>query len=230
MIMSFIEATIRTIATFLTLFIMCRILGKKLIAQMTFFDYIAGITIGSLGASFVFSQAIPNPIGMYGIVLFGILVLITDILSIKVYRTRKIFNGEPLLIIKNGKILEEGMEKARLTMDDLLFLLRKKNIFYLDEVDFAFLETDGTISAQKKGSQQYTKNVDLKITPSSRGIPQTFIIDGKVMKGSLQAAGKDENWIKNTLQYSGINNVMDVAIAQVDEKGTVFIDQRADKH
>lgn len=228
--MSFLEATLRITLTFITLFIMSRILGKKLIAQMTFFDFVAGITIGSLGASFVFSNMIPIRIGMYGIILFCVITLITDVFSIKIYSTRKLFNGEPLLLIKNGKILEEGMEKARLTIDDLLFLLRKKNIFYLDEVEFAFLETDGSVSAQRKGTQQFTKNIDLKINPISRGIPQTFIIDGKIMTDSLQATGKDQNWMNTVLQTNNIRDVKNVTVAQVDEQGTVYLDITTDSN
>ncbi len=227
--MTFWDASIRITFTFITLFIMSRILGKKLIAHMTFFDFVAGITIGSLGASFAFSHTIPISIGIYGIILFALIALITDVLSIKVYATRKIFNGEPLLIIKNGKIHEDGMSKARLTVDDLLFLLRKKNIFYLDEVEFAFLETDGTVSAQKKGTQQFTKNIDFKINPISRGIPQTFIIDGKIMMESLEAAGKDQNWINSTLKEHNIQKVKNVTVGQVDEQGKVYLDSSTDK-
>ncbi len=227
--MTFLDASIRITFIFITLFIMCRILGKKLIAHMTFFDFVAGITIGSLGASFAFSNTIPISIGIYGIILFALIALITDVLSIKVYATRKLFNGEPLLIIKNGKIQEEGMLKARLTVDDLLFLLRKKNIFYLDEVEFAFLETDGTVSAQKKGTQQYTKNIDFQINPISRGIPQTFIIDGKIMMESLEAAGKDPSWMNSILKEHNIQKVTNVTVGQIDEQGKVFLDSNTDK-
>ncbi|MFC0477659.1 DUF421 domain-containing protein [Robertmurraya beringensis] len=224
--MSYLDTAARVSITFIALYVFCRILGKKLISHLTLFDFIAGITIGSLGGSFIFADQIPLSIGLFGMVIFTTLTLISDILSMKSHHARKLLNSEPLLVIKEGKILEDRMSKARLTMDDLLLLLRKKDIYYLDEVEYAFLETDGSLSAQKKIAQQTTKNQDLQISPPFRGIPRNFIIDGKLVMDHLKGTGKDENWVSNMLQANGIQSLSDIAVAQLDELGTVFLDKK----
>ncbi|AYA74568.1 DUF421 domain-containing protein [Bacillus sp. Y1] len=224
--MSYLDTAARVSITFIALYVLCRILGKKLISHLTLFDFISGITIGSMGGSFIFADKIPIHIGLFGMAIFTTLALFSDIISIKSHHARKFLNSEPLLIIKEGRILEDRMSKARLTMDDLLLLLRKKDIYYLDEVEYAFLETDGSLSAQKKVAHQSTKNQDLKISTPFRGIPRTFIIDGKLVMDHLKGTGKDENWVSNMLQANGIQSPSDIAVAQIDELGTVFLDKK----
>jgi uncharacterized membrane protein YcaP (DUF421 family) len=227
--MTIIEMTVRTFISFVSLYVMCRILGKKLISQMTFFDFVAGVTLGTITGSIMFSDKLSKSVGVYGLVLFALITLLLDFIALKSLKGRKVLNGEPTLIVKNGKILEEGMSKARLTMDELLIHLRKKNIFYLDEVDFAFFETDGSISSMKKSILSPPTKKDLQVNTASRGVPQVFIMDGKVLPDGIQAAGKDEKWIKMILQSNGITDVGQVAIAQVDEQDSVYIDIREDQ-
>ncbi|WP_226037623.1 DUF421 domain-containing protein [Aquibacillus saliphilus] len=227
--MEFNEMALRTVITFVTLYILARILGKKLIAQMTFFDFVAGVSLGSIVSGIMFSSNITKTVGLFGLVIFALLALLVDFISLKSFKGRKILNDEPTLVFKDGKVYEEGMSKARLTMDELLFQLRKKKIFYLDEIDFAFFETDGSVSAMKKKKQLPPTKQELQINTASRGVPQTFIIDGKLLSNSLKAAGKDEKWVQSILQTNGILKVADVAIAQIDEQNKVYIDKRHDK-
>ncbi|WP_174731261.1 DUF421 domain-containing protein [Mesobacillus harenae] len=227
--MDYLDMTYRIIFTFIVLYILCRILGKKLISQMTFFDFVAGVALGSISASLIFSQNLPTRIGIYGLVLFALLALILDIVALKSFKGRKILNDEPTLIVKNGKIYEEGLSKARLTIDEMLFQLRNKNIFYLDEVEIAFFETNGQVTALKKSTQLPPTKQDMQINSPSRGLPQTFIIDGKILPNSLKAAGKDEAWVKSILQTNGISKIGDVAVAQIDQLNKVFIDKRNDQ-
>ncbi|RSK26132.1 DUF421 domain-containing protein [Bacillus sp. HMF5848] len=226
--MGFLEMTIRCILIFVALYIMARILGKKIIAQMTIFDVVAGITLGSISGSFMFSHDISITVGVYALILFAILTLLIDFIALKSFIGRKILTDEPTLIIKNGKIHEEGMAKARLSVDELLFQLRKKNIFYVDQVDFAFFETDGTVSANLKTEEQPATKKELTLSTPSRGIPQTFIIDGKILKNTLKSLNKDEEWVYSLLKSYNVNKISDVFIAQIDEREAVFIDKRVD--
>jgi len=226
--MDFLEMSVRVLSSFIVLYVMCRILGKKLISQMTFFDFVAGVSLGSITASFIFTSAVPKKVGLYGLFLFAILALVLDFIVLKSFKGRKVLNDEPTLIIKNGKILEEGMGKARLTVDELLFQLRKKNIFYLDEVELAFFETDGTVSALKMTNQMPPTKQDMNIQTPSRGLPQTFIIDGKILPNSLKTLGKNEEWVKEVLKNKGITDIGHVSVAQMDQLGNIYIDHRKD--
>jgi uncharacterized membrane protein YcaP (DUF421 family) len=218
--MGIAEVTLRSLIGFVVLFIVARILGKKLIAQMTFFDFVTGITIGSVTANLILNKQIRLTTGLYALLFFGLLTLALGLITIKIFSARKVLNGEPLLIIKNGKIYEQGMKHARLSVDSLLHQLRKKNIFYLDDVDFAFFETDGTISPNQKKPQSEQS--------IGRGLPQTFIIDGRILEDSLQALNKDKKWLDNILA-SHQTQLKDVFVAQLDQKNNLYIDYRQDE-
>lgn len=157
-------------------------------------------------------------------IFFSALSIILGIITIKTFRGRKWINAEPTLLIHKGKINEQGLRKIRLTADALLMLLRKNNVFYLDDVDMAFMETDGTLSVLKKTETQTVTKKDMNVPGPQRGLPQTFIIDGKVLKNSLHAMDKDENWLETLLKCWGIASIKDIFIAQMDELGKVYID------
>ncbi|HWO74993.1 MAG TPA: DUF421 domain-containing protein [Bacillus sp. (in: firmicutes)] len=226
--MTLLDMLLKTLITFIILYGLCRILGKKLISQMTFFDFVAGVTLGSISASFLFTNNIPIYEGLASLIFFALLSLVLDISSMKWLRFQKIANGEPSIIIQNGKIREKEMIRARLTMNELLFLLRKKNAFYLDEVELAIFETDGTLSVLKKVQNQPVTKIESQTHLYSlpRGITKTVIKDGKVIHENLEQAGKDEAWLLSVLKANGMVDVSQVSIAQVDELGKVYIDRK----
>ena len=226
--MTILEMIIRTTVSFIVLYILCRILNKKLIAQMSFFDFVAGITIGSIVASSMFMKDVPIYIGMIGLILFCFYTFLTSIGAIKSLWGRKILEDEATYLIKDGQILENGLEKVRMTMDGLLTNLRKKGYFYVDQVETAIMETDGTVSVLAKPAYLNAMQKDVFNVQASRGLSQAFIIDGKILTKSLQALGKDREWVQQVLQSYNISNVEDVFFAQIDQLGNIYIDKRED--
>ncbi|MDP4087539.1 MAG: DUF421 domain-containing protein, partial [Bacillota bacterium] len=221
--MSVSHIIFNTFIAFIVIYMLSRILGKKLISQMTFFDVVAGVSLGSLVGSVILVADIPVWKGSISLIVFAAISFLVDYTSLKSYRGRKILNDVPTPIIKEGKILVEGLKKVRLTIDDLLFQLRKKDIFYLDEVDYAFLETDGTISALKKSEKLTPTISDLQLNTISRGLPQTFIIDGNILPSILTKIGKNEIWVKEILEQNKINSVKDILVAQIDNQMKVYV-------
>ncbi|MEB1808367.1 MAG: DUF421 domain-containing protein [Bacillaceae bacterium] len=226
--MTILEMVIRTTVGFIILYILCRILNKKLIAQMTFFDYVAGITIGSVVASSMLMKDVPILIGMVGLILFCFYTFLSSVGAIKSFLGRKVLEDEPTYLIKNGEIYEEGLKKVRLTVDALLTGLRKQGFFYIDQVETAYLETDGTITALAKPPFLNAMQKDVLNIQVSRGVSQAFIIDGKVLSSSLKLLEKDMTWVRQVLQTYNVANVEDVFFAQIDELGNVYIDVRDD--
>ncbi|WP_134704585.1 DUF421 domain-containing protein [Ammoniphilus sp. YIM 78166] len=227
--MTWIEISIRTLAAFAVLFLWARILGKKLISQMTLFDFMAGIALGSATATVMFNQDLPLAMGLFGLSLFAIIILALEFSTLKSFRMRKLVNSEPTLVIKDGKILEEGMKAARLTVDDLLYLLREKDSFYVDEVELAFFESNGKLSLMKKPEADSVKRKDIQVAVPSRGLPQSFIMDGKILKHSLISMNKDEQWVQSILNANGIEKVEDVFFGQIDQQNQVYLDTRQDQ-
>ena len=228
MSLSAFEMLIRTTVSFITLYILCRILNKKLIAQMTFFDFVAGITIGSIVASSMLMKDVPIVIGMIGLFMFCLYSFITNVIGIKSLIGRKILEGEPTCVMKDGKILEDALKKNRLSVEDLLTQLRKKGVFYVDQVESAFLETDGTISILKWPAYLPAMQKDVLNIQISRGVAQAFIVDGKLLNESLKLLGKDINWVKEILKINNISKIEEVFFAQIDQQNNIYIDKYTD--
>ncbi|GAA0323779.1 DUF421 domain-containing protein [Bacillus carboniphilus] len=225
--MNISEMLIRTFVTFFVLYILSRVLGKKLISRMTFFDFVAGVTLGSIAGSLIYSSNISLFVALTGLVCFALLALILDMGTFKFLRFGKIANGEPMVLIQNGMIREKEMAKAHLTMNELLFLLRKKDAFYLDEVDLAIWETDGTLSVLKKVQNQPMTQIHQNA--KQRGLTNTLIMDGKIMEENLKIAGKDKSWLLSTIKEHGYHDVSEVSICEIDELDHVYIDKKDNK-
>ena len=219
---------IRISVAFVILYILCRLLNKKLISQMTFFDFVAGITIGSIVASSMIMKDVPIMISMVGLTLFCLYTFITSVIAVKTFWGRKILEDELTYLIKDGQILEEGLKKSRFTVDSLLTNLRKKNVFHVDEVETAILETDGTVSVLKKAPFLPAMQKDVFNIQPDRGVGQAFIIDGKILKESLKLLGKDREWVRTILQQHNIARIENVFFAQIDRQGMVYIDTKQD--
>ena len=169
---------VRGIIGFFTLLIFTRMLGKQQVSQLTFFDYVVGITIGSTASTLttdLTSRAWPHWVGL---LTWSILCLILQLITIKSKTAEEFLDGQPTIVITNGKILEQSMKKFRYTIGDLLAQLRDKGVFDLDQVAYAVLEKDGQLSILKKTECDPVTPKDLKLKTSAASIDFEVIYDG----------------------------------------------------
>lgn len=227
--MNTIEIVIRSVLVFFILLVWARILGRKLISQMKFFDFVAGVTIGSMGGSLIFTRNIGLGTGIFALSAFSLLAIVSGLISLKSFPLRRVIDSGPVIIMRQGQILNEEMSKLRMTYNDLLMMLRKKDVFYLDEVELAVFETDGTLSVQRKTEAMPVSRQDMNISKTTRGVPSTFIMDGKLQQEGLDAIEKDINWVSELLKNRNIKSIHEVTLAQVDQAGTVYVDTRKDQ-
>lgn len=212
---------------FFLLLIMTRIIGKKFLAQMTFFDFVTGITIGTIGGAYVTAEAE----GFYvllGPILLTLLVVITGYINLKSIPARKLVEGEPLVVIQNGKIYEENIRKIRYNVDDLMMQLREKGIFDLGEVEFAIVETHGQMSVLKKSQYLPATPSDLKISTKYKGASSEIIRDGKIVEQNLKQNNLNHEWLYNELATRNIKNIRDVFYASLSTDGNLYVDLRKD--
>src|SRR5690625_1940180 len=215
---------IRSIVSFLLLLFMTRIMGKKQISQLTFFDYCVGITIGSIATTMSVDQNVKATNGLMALIVWGIFPLILAYISLKSIWFTKIVDGKATIMIKNGEILEKNMKKSLLTIDELMLSLREKGVFKISDVEMAVLETNGELSVMLKTEQQ-------PITPKMLGIPveqehgpTILIMDGQLLKKGLEERGYSEEWLLDKVQQQGADSFEEVFLAQMDSTGNVYVD------
>lgn len=219
---------VRAVISFFTLLILARLLGKEQISQLTFFDYVLGITIGSIAASLttdLSSRAWPHWVGLLCWAGLGYLM---ELISMKWRYAAKYIEGEPTLIIMNGKILESTLKKMKYRASDVLLLLRNKDIFDVSEVDFAILESNGQLSVLKKPEYEPLTAKDMNIKKQEKGISTEIIYDGILFEENLRQLKKDKTWLMKELKKKGINNVSEVFLATLNKGGTLYIDKYDD--
>ncbi|WP_046174393.1 DUF421 domain-containing protein [Domibacillus indicus] len=222
------EVALRGLLFLGVLFIMTKILGKKQLSQLSFFEYVAGITIGSIGAEVVTGLDRNIFHGVVGIIVFTLVPFLVAVLSMKSKKFRTLVEGEGVPFIQNGKVLEDNLKKERYSTDELLELLRKKDVFRVADVEFAVLEATGDLSVMlKKEHQPLTPNM-LGVTVAPVKEPQTVIMDGKVLDEPLASMNLNRGWLKGELDKIGVT-IENVFLGQVDSSGQLTVDLFNDK-
>lgn len=220
---------IRSVIAFFSLLFLMRLIGKQQISQLTFFDYIVGITIGSI-ASTLSVQVNENTLAtLLGMATWTLLALLIAWLGIKSFGVRKAVDGEATVVIANGKILEDNLKKLRIPIDELISELRTKNVFNIADVEFALFEPNGKISVQLKSQKQPLTPADLNIPTQYNGLPVNLIIDGKILQENLDLLKLSKAWLYHQLKKENITDISLVSLAQLDINGNMYVDMQGDK-
>jgi uncharacterized membrane protein YcaP (DUF421 family) len=224
----YIEIFIRTLVVFVLLVILARIIGRKLLAQLSVFEFVTTITIGSATGTYVVEKSKGNVMLLSPIILTTCAVFL-GYMTVKSLKFRKLIVGEPVVIIQNGEILEKNMLKARYSLDDLERHLRGKGAFKLNEVEFAVLESDGTLSVQRKSIYDPVTPNDLNLDTPYKGLATEIIKDGEVLEQNLRQNNLDFNWLYNQLRENSVSSVSDVMLAHLNTDGTLYLDLKKQK-
>lgn len=214
---------IRSIVTIVVLFLLAKVMGKKQISQLNLFDYIVGITIGSVAADISLDLNKSFLDGVICMLVFGLTGALVSYVTLKSIKLRRFFTGTPSIIIENGKIIEEGLKKVKFDINDLMEELRGAGYFNIDEVAYAVMETNGKISFLPKDEEKPVtkKDMDLKIIPSS--LVANIIIDGKIMMNNLKAMNKDEKWLSHELKVLGYKDIDEILLATLDSNDKIMV-------
>lgn len=206
---------LRTLIVLVLIFILFKLMGKKQVSQMSMFDYIIGITIGSVVADISLDIEKTLLAGIICIIIYCISDIIVSFLCLKSVNMRNFFNGKETPLITNGKINKENMSKNKITINILQTEARLMGYFNLDEINNAILEPSGMISFEPKEKEKTATKKDMGITSQNKGLVYNLIIDGKVLKDNLQHAKKTEKWLKHELKLLG-KNLEDILLLTID--------------
>ncbi|MFD2369315.1 DUF421 domain-containing protein [Brevibacillus sp. GCM10020057] len=218
-----LNITVRSLGALVYLFLLTKMIGKRQIRQLTYIEYIVGITIGSIAAFMATEMDGPIYHSIISLTIFATFPVLSEWLSLKSKRFRDLMEGKSTIVIQDGKILENNLAKEKLTSEDLLEQLRIKNVFRVADVEFAMMETSGELTVMLKSEQQPVTPGQLGLNVPPAKAPQTIIMDGKIMQIPLAAIGKNQEWLETELKKRN-KTVEDVYLAQVDESGNLYLD------
>lgn len=214
--------TWQTSLVFISLFAFTRILGKTQVGQLTFYEYISGITIGSIAGNIAAAEPDKFLSHFYDLFIFVILTYLLSYLTLKSRPLRNVIEGQPTMVIRNGVIIKENMAKLRYDLEELTAQLRQQGVLDISEVQYATLESTGDLSVIKKIEQQPVSKMDMGITQPEALYPVEIIMDGIILTENLQRKNLSEEWLASELSLQGINAPSEVLYAVIDSKGSLF--------
>lgn len=217
--MSLLTVAITTVLSLIILFVLTKIMGNKQISQLTMFDYITGITIGSIAAEM--ATELENPERpVLAMIIYGLAAVIISFCSTKSNRMRGFFNGKPIILLQNGKIDRAKMRKARLDINELLTMARLAGYFDLTRVQTAVFEQNGNVSFLPKAEYRPSTPDDFKLPVAAEEILFNVIVDGNIMSHELALASKDEQWLNTKLRENHLS-AKEIMLATLDKNGTL---------
>ena len=189
----------RTVVLYTMLILAVRIMGKRQIGQMEPSEFVVAMLVADLAAIPMQNNAIPLVNGLVPMLVVMGLELILSHLSLKSIRLRKMLCGKPVILIDNGKIVQENLRRTQVTLDELSGHLREKDVLDIQTVQYAILETNGNLSVFPYPSEQPAAGKDAKVKASRQYLPVTVVSDGKLLPENLKRAKKDGAWLRKVL-------------------------------
>ncbi len=220
---------IRSFIAYLAMLILMRLIGKQQMAELTFSDYVVGITIGSIASTLSVQLNQNTSATLVGLIIWTVLPILLAYLSVKNVWIRKVVEGEATVVIENGKIIEKNLSKLHLSIDDLLVQLRSKDIFDVSDVEFALFETNGKLSVQLKSQKLPLTPAHLHLPTGYVGLPTVLIKDGKVLKDALKSLNLSHAWLLDQLAKKNITHPAEVSLAQLGTNGNLYVDLMGDQ-
>ena len=197
------------------LFLIAKILGHKQVAQLDFFDYITGITIGSIAAEL--ATELEKPLKpLTAMVVYGIIAYLLSVISSKLPRTRKYINGTPTIIMNNGKLYRANMKKAKLELSEFMMMCRQLGYFDLNEIQTAVFEYNGRLSVLPVSDKRPIQPADMHLSPAPASICAEVIMDGRILGENLRRMGLDDKWLSKQLADQGFKTAGDIFLGVCD--------------
>lgn len=217
-----INVIYRTILVLIILFFLFKIMGKKQVSQMSMFDYITGITIGSVVADISLDIEKNITAGIICLLIYCLTDLLLSFLSLKSLKLRNFFNGKEVILIKNGQINRENMSKNQITINILETEARVNGYYNLNEINNAILEPNGKISFEAKEMNKPVTKKDMKLKVNNNPIVYNIIIDSEVVEENLKHINKSIKWLNHELKVLGKSKA-DILLLTIDTNDKINI-------
>ena len=218
---------LRTAFLYLVLILSVRMMGKRQIGQMEASEFVVTMLVANLASIPMQDGGIPLFSGVVPIVTVLGVELVLSALALKNVCLRKWLCGKPVILIENGRILQDNLRRTSITMDELTGHLREKNVLCIEQVQYAILETDGNFSVFPYPKFQPASAKEAGISVDKRFLPFTIIEDGHLFRENLTLSGKDIVWLRKVLQEHNAG-ISDTWLLTVDRNDHISFVPRED--
>lgn len=208
--MEVLQVILASLFSAVILFLIAKVIGHKQVAQLEFFDYITGITIGSIAAELATTLDKPWWKPTISMLVFGSITVALSIITRRFARSRKFINGTPTIIMDDGKLYRENMKKAKLELSEFLLLCRQEGYFNLNDIQAAVFEYNGKLSILPISTKRPLNPEDMELNPKPEHIGTEIIMDGRVMEDNLKRKGLNDDWLQKELKKQGYKSTKEI--------------------
>ena len=219
-----LETLFLAIISLIVLFILTKMMGYRQITQLSMYDYVIGITIGSIASEMVVLsdwKDVGRP--LVGMIVYTLFTILLSFLSRSSLTFRHFIEGNPIKLYQNDRILDQNLKKAKMDVNELLMQLRIQGYFDLSQIDEVILETNGNISVFPKTEYRPTIVEDLSKKPQQEKPWLTLVIDGQLLKNQFKHIEKDEKWLLSQLKVKGYHHYDNLLLVLYDQKNEIIV-------
>ncbi|MBQ7288995.1 MAG: DUF421 domain-containing protein [Clostridia bacterium] len=214
--MEIVKVILTSILSAVALFIIAKVMGHKQMSQLDFFDYITGITIGSIAAELATELEKPwKP--LIAMLVYGAITVILTLITSKLPRMRKFINGTPTIVLSNGKLYRQNMKKAKLDLSEFMVMCRQEGYFNLNDIQTAIFEYNGRLTVLPKATKRPVNPTDMNLVPPPEKISAEVIMDGRILHDNLKRMGIDTKWLQKELEVQGYKSAKQIFLGICDD-------------
>lgn len=220
--MNYLNIILTSILSALTLFIIAKLIGHKQISQLDLFDYITGITLGSIAAELATELEQPwQP--FIAMIVYGTITIALSVIARDFPKTRKFINGTPTIIMNDGKIYRKNMKKAKLDLSEFMVMCRELGYFNLDDIQTAIFEYNGKLTILPKSTKRPMNPEDMGLSPLPELISTEVIMDGRILEENLNRMGLDIKWLEKEIKALGFKNAKEIFLGTCDSNNKLLL-------
>ena len=216
-----LKVVVLSVVSEIVLFVLTKLMGNKEMSQLSMFDYIIGITIGSIAAEMATALESDYMQPLVAMIVYAIIAIVISLVCTKSLKARRFIYGNSLILMDNGKLYRKNFKTAKLDLNEFLVQCRVNGYFNLSDVKTAILESNGKISFLPKSENRPTTPSDFNMAPSPATINVNLILDGRILHENLKNSGHDEMWLQKQLVSQGFEKPEQIFLATLDNQNNL---------
>lgn len=221
--MVILKIIVLSLSSLIVLFILTKLSGNREMSQLTMFDYIIGITIGSIAAEMATSLEDNFAEPLTAMIVYGVATIAISFLSSKSLKIRRFFLGRSRILLDNGVLYKKNFKTGKIDLNDFLMECRAKGFFNINDIQTALLEPNGKISILPKANKRPLEPEDMQLSPKQEKIVYDLILDGNILYENLKNSGNDEKWLYKELSNQGFKDVKSIFLAICDSDNNLSV-------